>query len=96
MNRQVPDLATGEPAAPERKGTSMRHLLTLFDLSLSDIEQVFILAEALKKALQHGTRETRFAGRVMALLFEKPSLRHPRQLRGGLCAPGRQLDVSGQ
>ncbi len=53
----------------------MRHLLTLFDLSTQEIEQIFALAASLKKAFQKGVREPRCAGRVMALLFEKPSLR---------------------
>jgi ornithine carbamoyltransferase len=59
-----------------RKGlTDMRHVLTLFDLSTDEIEAIFVLAEALKKAHAKGVREPRFAGHVQALLFEKPSLR---------------------
>ncbi len=53
----------------------MRHVITLFDLAPSEMEQIFILAQALEKAFSNGVRESRFAGRVMALLFEKPSLR---------------------
>lgn len=66
----------------------MRHLLTLFDLSESDIEQIYILAEALKKAFRHGTRETRFTGRVMGLLFEKPSLRTRVSFEAGFAHMG--------
>ncbi len=53
----------------------MRHLITLFDLPSVEIQQIFALAATLKKAHLNGHREPRFAGRVMALLFEKPSLR---------------------
>ncbi|NLX57109.1 MAG: ornithine carbamoyltransferase [Planctomycetaceae bacterium] len=53
----------------------MRHVLTLFDLSTSEIEAIFALATTLKKAHASGIREPRFAGHVQALLFEKPSLR---------------------
>jgi len=66
----------------------MRHLLTLFDFSKGDIEQVLILAEALKKACQGGTRETRFTGQVMALLFEKPSLRTRVSFEAGFAHMG--------
>ena len=53
----------------------MRHLITLFDLPTAEIQQIFVLAATLKKDFARGIREPRFAGRVMALLFEKPSLR---------------------
>lgn len=53
----------------------MRHVLTLFDLTVEDIQAIFATATALKKALAKGIREPRFAGYVQALLFEKPSLR---------------------
>jgi len=53
----------------------MRHLLTLFDVSTDEIESIFALAEKLKRACAEGVREPRLAGRVLALLFEKPSLR---------------------
>jgi ornithine carbamoyltransferase len=53
----------------------MRHVLTLFDLTVDDIQAIFATATTLKKALAKGVREPRFAGYVQALLFEKPSLR---------------------
>ncbi len=53
----------------------MRHVLTLFDLTVDDIQAIFATATTLKKALAKGIREPRFAGYVQALLFEKPSLR---------------------
>ena len=53
----------------------MRHVLTLFDLSSDEIRAIFRLAEQLKKAFREGVREPWFPGHMMALLFEKPSLR---------------------
>jgi ornithine carbamoyltransferase len=53
----------------------MRHLITVTDLSSSEIEQVFAITEDLKSKYLQGLREPLLPGRVMALLFEKPSLR---------------------
>jgi ornithine carbamoyltransferase len=53
----------------------MRHVLTLFELSSDEIERIFVIAQDLKQKLENGIREPILPGRVMALLFEKPSLR---------------------
>jgi ornithine carbamoyltransferase len=53
----------------------MRHLLTLCDLSASDIQRIFAVSEDLKAKYEQGLREPLLPGRMMALLFEKPSLR---------------------
>lgn len=53
----------------------MRHLLSLFDLSTSEIRHLFSLAEQLKSDWLAGKQEPLLAGRVLGLLFEKPSLR---------------------
>lgn len=53
----------------------MRHLITPTDLSASMIERVFAITEDLKTKYATGLREAILPGRVMALLFEKPSLR---------------------
>lgn len=53
----------------------MRHLLTLFELSPEEIGRVFAITKELKEKLQHGTREPLLRGHVLAMLFEKPSLR---------------------
>jgi ornithine carbamoyltransferase len=52
-----------------------RHVLTLFELSSEEILRVFAISKELKENLQHGLREPLLPGRVMAMLFEKPSLR---------------------
>lgn len=53
----------------------MRHLLTLGDLTPAEIERIFSIAEDLKSKYRKGLREPLLPGRVMAMLFEKPSLR---------------------
>ena len=53
----------------------MRHLITLFDLSSTEIDAIFAITKDLKAKLQQGLREALLPGRVAALLFEKPSLR---------------------
>lgn len=53
----------------------MRHLLDLFELGALEIERIFAITEDLKTKLAAGVREPLLPGRVMAMLFEKPSLR---------------------
>ena len=53
----------------------MRHVLTLFDLTSNEIERIFAVTEDLKTKFEQGIREPLFPGRVLALLFEKQSLR---------------------
>lgn len=53
----------------------MRHLLTLSDLTSSEIEAILAIAEDLKSKFTAGIREPLLPGRMMALLFEKQSLR---------------------
>jgi ornithine carbamoyltransferase len=53
----------------------MRHVLTLLELTTEEIHRVFAISKELKEKLQHGEREPLLPGRVMAMLFEKPSLR---------------------
>lgn len=53
----------------------MRHLLSIRDLSRSEIETIFAISEDLKAKLAQGVREPLLPGRMLALLFQKPSLR---------------------
>ncbi len=62
----------------------MRHLLTLADLSAAEIERVFSVTEDLKAKWAQGLREPLLPGRVMALLFEKPSLRTRVSFEAGM------------
>jgi ornithine carbamoyltransferase len=53
----------------------MRHFLSVSDLTTAEIERIFSITEDLKTKYTTGLREPLLPGRVMALLFEKPSLR---------------------
>jgi ornithine carbamoyltransferase len=44
-------------------------------VTTAEIERIFSVSEDLKEKYEKGVRETLLPGRVMALLFEKPSLR---------------------
>lgn len=62
----------------------MRHLLTLHDLTSAEIERIFAITQDLKTKLGEGIREPILPGRVMALLFEKPSLRTRVSFESGM------------
>jgi ornithine carbamoyltransferase len=53
----------------------MRHVLTLNDLSTQEMEDILERAAQLKKEYQQGLRRPLLAGRVLGVLFSKPSLR---------------------
>lgn len=53
----------------------MRHLITLDDVSRAELETIFALTADLKSKFLDGIREPLLPGRVLALLFEKQSLR---------------------
>jgi len=59
----------------KRLPSTMRNLISLLDLTPSEIQRIFSITEDLKAKHQRGLREPLLPGRVMALLFEKPSLR---------------------
>ena len=66
----------------------MRHLLTLADLTTAEIERIFSITEDLKNKCEQGLREPLLPGRVMALLFEKPSLRTRVSFEAGMAHLG--------
>jgi ornithine carbamoyltransferase len=53
----------------------MRHILDLFELTNDEVVQVLDVSAQLKTNFKRGIRQPLLPGRVMALLFEKPSLR---------------------
>ena len=53
----------------------MRHVLTLHELSTADIQRIFEISRELKGQLAAGIRQPLLPGRVLAMLFEKQSLR---------------------
>jgi ornithine carbamoyltransferase len=53
----------------------MRHILVPEDLSAHEIEAIFAISKDLETKYAAGTRDALLPGRVLALVFEKPSLR---------------------
>lgn len=53
----------------------MRHLVDMTDLTPGEIERIFSITTDLKSKLAKGLREPILPGRVMAMIFEKKSLR---------------------
>ncbi|MFZ1933152.1 MAG: ornithine carbamoyltransferase [Thermoguttaceae bacterium] len=66
----------------------MRHLLTLADVTTAEIERIFAITEDLKQKCEKGLREPLLPGRVMALIFEKPSLRTRVSFEAGMAHLG--------
>jgi ornithine carbamoyltransferase len=62
----------------------MRNLLTIADLKSAEIDRIFAITEDLKTKYTRGLREALLPGRVMALLFEKPSLRTRVSFEAGM------------
>lgn len=66
----------------------MRHVLTLFELSSGDIRRIFALSQDIKAKLERGIRKPLLPGRVLSLLFEKPSLRTRVSFETGIAQLG--------
>jgi len=66
----------------------MRHLVTLRDVSAAEIQRIFSITEDLKTKFSQGLREALLPGRVLALLFEKQSLRTRVSFEAGMANLG--------
>src|SRR5882757_3317453 len=66
----------------------MRHLITLADVSAAEIQRIFSITEDLKSKFAQGLREPLLPGRVLALLFEKQSLRTRVSFQAGMAHLG--------
>ncbi|QEG22171.1 ornithine carbamoyltransferase [Mariniblastus fucicola] len=53
----------------------MRHVLSLYDMTSEEVQQVLDLSSEYKSRLESGDRPALLAGHTVGLLFEKPSLR---------------------
>lgn len=53
----------------------MKHLVSLTNLSVSEVQEIFALSTELKRKFLKGERPALLAGRVITQVFEKPSLR---------------------
>lgn len=74
----------------------MRHLITLSDVSPAEIARIFSITEDLKAKYVQGLREPLLPGRVMALLFEKQSLRTRVSFEAGMAHLGGSSIMLGQ
>src|SRR5438067_4763048 len=66
----------------------MRHLITLADVSAAEIQRIFSITEDLKSKFYKGLREPLLPGRVLAMLFEKQSLRTRVSFEAGMAHLG--------
>jgi ornithine carbamoyltransferase len=62
----------------------MRHFITLEGMTSSEINRIFSISEDLKTKFTEGIREPILPGRVLALLFEKQSLRTRVSFEAGM------------
>lgn len=67
---------------------SVRHFLTLADLSAAELKQLLARAAELKRRQRVGDRYAPLAGRVIALLFEKSSTRTRVSFEAGMAQLG--------
>lgn len=62
----------------------MRHFISLADITAAEMERILAIAEDLKEKYLKGIREPLLPRRVLALLFEKPSLRTRVSFESGM------------
>ncbi len=74
----------------------MKHLLKISDLTQEEILRIFVLTEDLKDKCAAGVREPLLPGRVMALIFEKPSLRTRVSFQAGMAHLGGSSMMLGE
>ena len=66
----------------------MRHLLQLFDLSTDELQSLLANAARLKAARKRGIPALTLSGKVVGLVFEKPSLRTRVSFEAGIAQLG--------
>jgi ornithine carbamoyltransferase len=66
----------------------MRHIVSIGDLTRDEIQRVFAISDDLKSKFKQGLREPILPGRVVALVFEKPSLRTRASFEAGVVHMG--------
>jgi ornithine carbamoyltransferase len=66
----------------------MRHFLTLFDITQAELGSILGLAEQVKALHQQGSRPNWMPGQVLAMIFEKPSLRTRVSFEAGMTQLG--------
>lgn len=74
----------------------MRHLISLSDVTAAEVLRIFSITEDLKTKFAQGLREPLLPGRVMALVFEKPSLRTRVSFEAGMAHLGGSSIMLGE
>ncbi len=75
----------------------MKHFLSIADLSRDELDHIFDVAFALRRARQEGgANEPMLAGHTLAMIFEKPSLRTRVSFEQAMFELGGQAIVLGQ
>lgn len=74
----------------------MRHLISLFDIDKQELQTILTLSEQVKAMLADGRRPAWLARHVLALLFEKPSLRTRVSFEAGISQLGGSAMFLGQ
>jgi ornithine carbamoyltransferase len=62
----------------------VRHLITLFDISQQELQTILSISEQIRQLLVRGGRPAWLPRRVLAMLFEKPSLRTRVSFEAGI------------
>ena len=65
-----------------------RDLISITDLTPEQLEEIFSLAQRLKKDRKDGWQHPLLAGRTLAMIFEKPSLRTRVTFEAGMVQLG--------
>ncbi len=79
-----------------REIKKVRHLLTLFEISQQELHTILSLSQQIKQLLAAGRRPPWLARRVLAMLFEKPSLRTRVSFEAGILQLGGAAMFLGQ
>jgi ornithine carbamoyltransferase len=74
----------------------MRHLVTLYDITPTELEGILVIGRHVKALLNRGIRPDWFSRCVLGMIFEKPSLRTRVSFEAGLAQMGGTAMYLGQ
>ncbi|HIF30790.1 MAG: ornithine carbamoyltransferase [Pirellulaceae bacterium] len=81
---------------PTSESSSVRHLVTLFDVRRDEVIDILRIARVLKDAFERGERHPYLPRRVLGLLFQKQSLRTRVSFESGIAHLGGSSLFLGQ
>lgn len=74
----------------------MKHFTSLFSCTRGDVEEILQISRDIKDEYQQGSRPQRLEGRVLAQIFDKPSLRTRVSFEAAIMQLGGKRDFSVQ